>query len=241
MGENRELALVGMYNVRDLGGLPIRTGGSTAHGGFVRSESPHGADADGWAALHGHGVRTCVDMRSSWEIARAPYEPMIDGVVRTPGPLEEGLLDEPAFQQLAESGQLSCALYFQPFLEHWPERVAATFRVLAAAGPGAVLYHCQRGRDRTGLVTILLLSLVDVEPESIVADHLRTDRLLVERGVALGHVPLDGEAEVYTAHGSNAVDTLRSLVHGFDAASYLRDAGLTERELAALRARLLPS
>lgn len=240
MSGDRELVLAGMYNVRDLGGLPARSRGITRRGVFVRSESPHLLDRFGWAALADHGVRTVVDLRSSWEIEEAPYAPMAEEIAATLAPLEEGLLDHPGFRSLAESGELGCALYFQPFLDRWPDRIAATFRVLADAGPGGVLYHCQRGRDRTGLVTLLLLALAEVPVDVIVADHLRTDELLVERGIALGHVPLDGEAELYAARDTTAEDTLLALLADLDAATYLRDAGLTMDEVEALRARLLP-
>lgn len=238
MTGQRELALAGMYNVRDLGGLPTRSGDVTGHGGFVRSESPHLLDRAGWRALADHGVRTIADLRSSWEIGDAPYEPLVDEIVVRSAPLEEGLLEDPQFRALAESGDLSCALYFQGYLDGWPERVAATFRVFAEAGPGAVLFHCQRGRDRTGLVALLLLTLADVPTGVIVEDHLRTDALLVDHGVALGHVPLDGEAELYAARGTTAEATLWALLDGFDAEAYLRDAGLTSAELDRLRDRL---
>ena len=44
-------------------------------------------------------------------------------------------------------------------------------RAVADAPDGAVVIHCSAGRDRTGLVTALLLSLVGVPQEAIVEDY----------------------------------------------------------------------
>jgi hypothetical protein len=235
----RDLDWAGMYNVRDLGGLPTRTGGRTRSGALVRSEGLDRLAPKGWSALHRHGVRTCVDLRSGFETSERPYRPGVDGIDVVWAPLEEGLLDDPVFRDWAETGVLSCALYFAPYVERWPDRMATAVRRIATARPGGVLYHCQRGRDRTGLVTLLLLSLADVPAEVIVADHLRTDERLLAHGLALGHVGLDGEADLYAERGTTAEATVAALLDDLDAADYLRSAGLTGDELTVLQDRLV--
>lgn len=84
-----------------------------------------------------------------------------------------------------------------------------------------------------------LLSLVGVPVEVIVDDHLRTDERLVAEGIALGHVPLDGEAELYATRGTTARATLTRLLTGLDVERLLLDGGLIPEELAMVRARLL--
>lgn len=59
-------------------------------------------DQRGWGVLHRHGIRTVVDLRSSFEVANDPYEAMIGGIEVRPAALEEGLLDDPEFRQWAE-------------------------------------------------------------------------------------------------------------------------------------------
>ena len=228
-----------MYNVRDLGGLPTADGGTTRFGAVVRSEGLDRLEPAGWLALRAHGVRTCIDLRSGFEVKERPYQAGVPGVAVVSAPWEEGLLGDPEFRDWAESGVLGTALYFAPFLARWPARTADTVRAVANAGPGGVLYHCQRGRDRTGLLTMLLLSLVGVAHERIVADHLRTDDRLVSKGIGLGHVSLDGEAELFAARGTTAEATLRELLAGLDVADYLLDAGLTPFELDAIRTKLV--
>ena len=244
MDDERDLHWDGMYNVRDLGGLPTASGAWTRSGAFVRSEGLDLLSADGWDSLHDHGVRVCVDLRSGFELDERPYRSANERVSVIEARWEEGLLEDPEFRAWAESGVLGCALYFQPFLDRWPERTAALFSALAGAVAGAagggVLYHCQRGRDRTGLVTILLLALVGVPDEVIIEDHLRTDGRLLARGIALGHVPLDGEAELYAARSTTAEATLAALLGSFDAEAYLLQAGTDPIDLATIRTHLLP-
>lgn len=42
---------------------------------------------------------------------------------------------------------------------------------IAAENPGALLYHCTTGKDRTGLMTCYLLSIAGVGREDIAADY----------------------------------------------------------------------
>lgn len=236
----RDLDWSGMYGVRDLGGLPTGDGRLTTMGAIVRSESLDRLTDTGWDQLHAYGIRTVVDLRSDFEVVERPYRcpgPDVE-VVRVP--LEDGLLDDEEFRRWAETGLLSSALYYAPFLARWPGRTASVVRSVAAAGAGGVLFHCQRGRDRTGLVAILLLGLAGVEPAAIVADHFRTDERLIARGVSLGHPGLDGENDLYAEHGTTAEHTLRRLIEDLDVERYLLGAGVSASELTAVAERLVP-
>jgi hypothetical protein len=239
MGDRRSLAWPGSYNVRDLGGLPTASGRTTRFGAVIRSESPGFFEPAAWPLVEAHGVRTCVDLRSSWEVEAGPYAPP-PPVQRVAAPLEEGLLDDPEFLAMGEDGRLGTALYFRPYLDRWPDRAAAALRAIGAAPPGGVVFHCERGRDRTGLIAILLLRLAGVPDEVIIADHISTDERLREHGLALGHVPLDGEDDLYRGHGTDAEATLTALLADLDVEDLLRTAGADPDETSALRARLAP-
>lgn len=237
MAHRRDLDWAGSYNVRDLGGLPTLDRRTTRYGRVIRSESPHFFAPAAWVDAAASGVRTTVDLRSSWEVEAGPYDPPLP-IRRVPAPLEEGLLDDPDFREMGEDGRLGTALYFTPYLERWPDRAAAALREIGGAPPGGVVFHCERGRDRTGLIALLLLSLVGVPDDVIVADHLATDDRLRERGVALGHVPLDGEAGLYARHRTDAEAVLVALLEDLDVEDLLRTAGATDEEVTALRRRL---
>ena len=234
---HRHLDWPGLHNVRDLGGLPTRNGGEIRPGALVRSEGLDRLDPAGWDLLHGHGVRTVVDLRSDFEIGAAPYAPSGElAVVQTRW--EEGLLADPEFADWATTGLLSTCLYYRRFLERWPDRTAATVRAVAEAAPGGVLVHCAAGRDRTGLITALLLSLAGVPDDLIVTDYLISDARILA-GDPDHQAIIDAESALFAAVGTTPAAEITGLLQAVDVATYLRDAGLPAADLDRLRARLV--
>lgn len=230
----RHLDWEGTWNARDLGGL--RAGGrSLRNGAFLRSENLHRLTPEGWHALHDHGVRTLVGLRNTEERQADPYEPL-SGVKVVWAPLEEGLHQDPAFLPYRSNNWWATALYFQPFLEHWPERCAAALGAIAEAPPGGVLVHCKKGSDRTGLIVLALLAMLGVSHEDIVADYLLTaQRLATPRAAALGwEDDAAGLAAVYAREGTSAPDVLARLLREFDFSSLVRN-----EQIADLRRRFV--
>ena len=54
------------------------------------------------------------------------------------------------------------------------DRVAEALRVLADPASGTTLVHCAAGKDRTGVVVALALSLAGVTRDAVVADYVRS-------------------------------------------------------------------
>lgn len=258
MSESRQVAWDGFFNARDLGGLPVRGGGTTRTGAFVRSADLRFVTARGWRAAHDAGVRTVVDLRNPDEIrpvagegptARAgaaafPAEeggtPHPPGMTRLEVPLDD-VGDTAFWQDLDRRGLNGTPLYFRPFLDRKAERCAAVLTALARSGPGGVLFHCGAGRDRTGLVGLLLLALAGVEPEAIADDYALSTAALGPLFAALGR-PDQGPAveALMAARGLTPRGAVLDVLRGLDARAYLLDAGVPEADLARIRSRLLP-
>lgn len=245
MAVERHLAWADCRNARDLGGLPASAGGMTRWGAVVRSDSLDRLTADGWRALVAHGARTIVDLRSAIEREAEAYA---CGLPVLHVPIEDDTDEE----FISEWRPFSTPHYYAAALARWPERTAAAVRAVARAGAGGVVVHCGMGRDRTGLVTMLLLALVGVAPEDIADDYELT---------AARQPPMDVDAFLRSPSRVNArsrrqleedlaterrrranrtdreaiLDTLAAL----DVSGYLRAAGLEERDVAGVRSRLL--
>lgn len=161
----------GARNLADLGGLPTADGGTTASGRVWRSAAPEWLTDAGWEAAREAGLVRVVDLRNDVERGRGEQHPTVHpsamtGVEVVHAPTEDP--DDPEF--LAECGPwLDHPRSWRPNAERYPDKLARVFTAIADA-PGPVLVHCAGGRDRTGLVTSMLLALNDVEPEAI-ADH----------------------------------------------------------------------
>lgn len=151
-----QLAWEGCANLRDLGGLPAAGGRRTRMGAFVRGAAVERLSAAGWDALRKHGIRTVVDLRNHDELG-AVVASRPPGVRTVHVPLDS--IEDREFWDVWGTGpQFGTPLYYGPFLERHPERAVEVLAALATAPAGGVLYHCMGGRDRTGLITVLLLA-----------------------------------------------------------------------------------
>jgi protein-tyrosine phosphatase len=227
MIQDRHLHWDGCANVRDLGGLRIREGGEIRRGAIVRADALDRLSADGWAALEAHGVRTVIDLRNDDELA--PDLAPRPAAVTTLHLALDGVEDTEFWRQWHGRPEFGTPIYYRPFLDHFPERTAAVFTAIAGAAPGGVAIHCGIGRDRTGLIAIMLLALAGVGVEEIGADYaLSEDR-----------VPFGRVGTFYEDNGTSAAEVIAAMLSGLDVEAYLRAAGVTGEELAAIRARLV--
>ncbi|EHR61418.1 tyrosine-protein phosphatase [Saccharomonospora cyanea] len=231
MTVHRELAWDGCVNVRDLGGL-----GKISRGAVVRMEAPTHLSERGWAAAWGHGVRTVVDLRNSDEIVpnRVPTPP---GITTVRAPLDP--VGTPFYEHWMEIDRLASPLYFPVLLAEHPELVINAVRAVANAAPGCVVFHCAGGKDRTGLLALVLLALAGATPEDIIADYLLTYHRMKQRFDELGvRDQLTAVSEFLAEHGTTIENSLTSTVESLTMPEFLLENGLSETELAALLTRL---
>jgi protein-tyrosine phosphatase len=231
----RHLDWDGCFNVRDLGGLPAARGRRTRWRAVVRSDAVDRLTASGWSALRAHGVRTIIDLRNDDELRADVASRPAD--VATLHLALDGIEDSEFWDHWKQQAP---PLYYGPFLGRFAGRVVDVMAAVARARAGGVLIHCVGGRDRTGLVAMLLLALAGVRPEDIADDHA----LSAERLVAM--YAQSGEAEqgaiideLLEREGTTARELILATLASLDVEGYLRAAGLGEDDLAAVRARLL--
>lgn len=236
MACERQLEWDGCFNVRDLGGLPTADGREVGRGAIVRADKVSGLTEAGWAALVAHGIRTVIDLRD-------PSEWLPDAA---PRPADLTTLSHPLEDQAdIEFWELwrpvsGTPLYYRALLQQARPRIAAVLAAITDAEPGGVVVHCAAGRDRTGLVTLVLLAALGVPPDEIIADYALSAEGLRRRSEREGREDEDivAQAHLQRANTSMAAE-LASVLVGLDVETYLLAGGLTESQLAALRARLL--
>ncbi|MER7113311.1 tyrosine-protein phosphatase [Saccharomonospora azurea] len=231
MTRDRELAWDGCVNARDLGGL-----GTIKHGAVVRMEAPLRLSERGWAAAWAHGVRTVVDLRNTDEIApgRTPAPP---GITTVRAPLDP--VGTPFHERWTRIDRLSSPLYFPALLAEHPELVVSAVRAVATAAPGCVVFHCAGGKDRTGLLALVLLTLAGATPAEIVADYLLTYERMKRTYEELGvRDQLTAVTELLSEHDTTIERSLTSTIASLIMPDFLLDNGLSEAELDALLTRL---
>ena len=108
--------------------------------------------------------------------------------------------------------------HYLGYLENRPEEVTGALRSIATA-PGAAIVHCAAGKDRTGVVVALALTVAGVEPEVIVADYMATDERLeaiVERLARSRMYTGDVNSRPVRAHAPRA-ETMKAFLEQLDA------------------------
>lgn len=183
MTYERHIRLEGAYNVRDLGGYATAGGGTTRWRSFLRADALHALTQNDIQVLLGLGLRTVIDLRSDVEIERHPSTLACHPDIRYVHiPLFDGL--GPVDAMLAETGEFDLSKRYIKAVAQCGPALAAVAAAIAKAEDGAVLFNCTAGKDRTGIVAAMLLSLAGVAGEEIAADYALTASLagtLMER------------------------------------------------------------
>jgi protein-tyrosine phosphatase len=234
---DRFLDWEGCFNARDLGGLRTVQGARTRRGAIVRSDALDHLTAKGWQSLLDHGVRTVIDLRNDDEIGSSPLRPSGVGVVRVP---VDGIEDRAFWDVWSAGWEFDTPLYYRPHLERFPDRHARGISAIARAAPGGVVFHCSVGRDRSGLVAMLLLALAGVSDDDIASDYALSATRLAPLFARRGEDDPAAEIEEFLrSRGLTLEQSMLSALSLLDAQAVLRAGGLDDAELGALRARLV--
>ena len=168
-----------------------------------------------------------IDLRFPWEVEQ--YRSVYAGSNQPPYyplPFVETLATyKEQFDHLTDGAALYLGLLGSPKTQR---TLKAIFSRLASSDGGVILFHCSAGKDRTGLISMLLLNLVGVSDEVIIEDYA-----LSEKYLALAMPTAYSKPE--TMEG-----TLIGLKETYGGAEgYLKSAGLSDATLAALKEKLI--
>ena len=214
----RNVQLRGIQNVRDLGGLRGRRG-FIPHERFFRAATLAAASDEDRDDLLRRGITLDIDLRTVFEAIEKRDRLSSDSrfEYRRVSLVGAGIPD------LFRSGGLR-GLYVH-VLESHQAAIRNVFHAMAIHDHGAVLYHCTSGKDRTGMVTAILLDLAGVDRDAIVHDYAISARYL-------------GRSQ--ESSPGPAIATFLDLLdtHFGGARAFLAHIGLPEGEIRALLVKL---
>jgi len=222
-------------NVRDLGGMPTRDGATIRPGALIRSDSLDNLFEDAIDVVRAAGVSRIVDLRRAGESPR--MHPFADDPTYVSVPVQNPADPDHEWLSLAE--------IYLAMLDLRPQLFTKAVAAVADAPDGAVVVHCAGGKDRTGIVVAMALTIADVDPELIAADYALTeDRLRETTAEFLETIPDERTREILrglqATPASNMLRVLEHLDEKYDGVEgYLRAGGMTTEQLAALRDRLV--
>lgn len=149
-----------LKNMRDIGGVVTRSGRRLREDVFVRSNLPLGLSEADVSFLLQKRLDTAIDLRSSDEVSSQRSD-----------------LDDPRFSyhHIQVNG-----VAFPPSEESIPEGYVGivddrlTIRSIIetiARAPKGVVFHCSAGKDRSGVIAMLLLLIADAHDDDIIVDY----------------------------------------------------------------------
>ncbi len=234
------------FNFRDVGGYPAASGQTVRWGRYFRAGRQDRMTPEDLARLGELGIRTQIDLRKPDEIAdqgRGPLE-SLGASYRNIAVIPDGGTDRLA--RLVGDTGISGKRYLG-YLEFGPQTWLDLFELFADARHHPLLLHCTAGKDRTGVSTAFLLSVLGVERSWIEADYLLTNRDVVrqadfiEQHVGLPEGMDRAAMEVAAGVPQNAMrdflDGLHSR-HG-GAVEYLSGIGVSDAMMDDVRAAFL--
>lgn len=167
MNFQRRYILENIVNCRDLGGYPSKYG-TTQFGRFIRCgivARPTDGDIELLKKLN---VSTVIDLRGDFEFENQPND--IERLTDNATHISLYELNMAA----AKKSNTTLDFVYEIIVDEYSNNICKALKKIAAAPQGAILYHCFLGKDRTGILSMLLLSIAGVCEDDIVADYQLT-------------------------------------------------------------------
>lgn len=182
MNGGQEIILQKGFNCRDLGGYRTSTGRTILPHKLIRAGYLSDLSLTDQVRLYVYGVRTIIDLRSPAE--RQQYPDRLDSRMRY---LRLPILRQDRTQNVQQligrfidkqaGKRQMLALYQQLVVTAEAQQAYRQFfSVLGQKSTGGLLFHCSGGKDRTGVLTILLLKVLGVPADVIRADYLASNQ-----------------------------------------------------------------
>ncbi len=172
----QRLPLTGAYNVRDLGGYPVGMRQTKWHA-FLRGDKLHDMTDEDCDFVYRYGVRTVIDLRSEAETKRDPDRVCNEGgIAYVRASLSDEDPEDPAIikklSEVVAEGNFTPKDIYVYYLEN-KSSIRTIFRAMAQAPENtAILFHCSDGKDRAGIISMLLLMLAGVSRTDCIADYM---------------------------------------------------------------------
>ena len=242
---DRHIAFEGCFNFRDIGGYPTADGQRIKWGRYFRAGRQDRMTSADLRRAKNLGIRTQIDLRRPDEVenqGRGPL-PELGAAYHAIPVIPPGGSDQ--LNQLVGDTGISGRRYLG-YLDFGDETWHRLFDLFAEADHHPMVLHCTAGKDRTGVSTAFLLTVLGVDRQIIEADYALTNRDVerqtdfVEREGGLGGL----SRETMMHHAGVPEDAIKDFLDGLTerhggALEYLRDIGIGDSTFDAVRRAFL--
>ena len=183
---SRHIGLDGAVNVRDIGGYRSSYGTDVVRGRLFRADALSQLTVNDVSTLGSLGLRTVIDFRTPGEVLVSGSDRLPPGLAPVSMPVGGGDLGAiyeivasgDHRRQRAELGDGRAASLMvdinRGFVADPRQREAFgdALRLLSTPGRLPALYHCSGGKDRSGWMTAVILTILGVPREQVLRDYL---------------------------------------------------------------------
>lgn len=235
----RGLNIDSAENVRDLGGYSTTDGGVTKWRQFVRAGDMHQLTPQDQQALIDYGISNVIDLRMVGEVTQMPNVFSNSDIVnfRVHDFWGDRFDSYRSGMPKASHDEKLAALYCSG-LEKSGFIMADIMRTIADSTEQGFIFHCRSGKDRTGLVSMMLLAIAGVSAETICADYALSSAYL-------SSAELDKQDPSQPGYYLKCCEpqtmkiTLDHIGEKYsDVEGYLQHIGISEKQISRIREKL---
>lgn len=261
-----KLRLKKMNNTRDLGGFPAADGKKIKRGRLLRSGRLHDLPEETIKKLEAMNIDNIIDMRTETEI-KEHMPTILEGVeyhylplvcTATPGITTgnrsmAGTMMQESKRIKSEFGTadnyMTCMYNFILFEEESRKKLRTIFDLFLKEEK-CILWHCNGGKDRTGIVAMLIEGVLGVDKKLIVEDYVISHRFQRRRrgwqkfGLMISPIPLRFKHILYALMAAKpqyitgAIDEIEKRYGSIE--GYVKGAlGLTDADIKVLKDKYL--
>jgi protein-tyrosine phosphatase len=174
----RDIKIKKVHNFRSLGNIKNINGRTLKEGKFYRSGHLHELKKSSFDEFENLGIKEIIDLRNSKEIAQKP-DNLPNGILYKNYSAFEDEGDQlDQAKKLVLKGKVHGADadkrmldFYKDYVTENPEVIKRIItEILESDQP--ILYHCTAGKDRTGITTALILTILKFNKETIYNEYL---------------------------------------------------------------------
>ena len=227
-----------LINCREMGGMPGSDSRVFKKGIMIRAGSPANASQKAYRELKEFGIKTVIDLRSTAELMHRgnPFkdDPDIEFYniplfVGDPDSNEDPTMN---FLRTHTMGD-----FYVMLIQKLGSQVVEVMRAFIRCSGNYILFHCEHGKDRTGVIAAILYMLIGASEENIVLNYKVSyeyakhflDPLMEDKEECMKHT--------LRSDAGNMVTLLNFFDERYNmrAEDYLKENGMTEEEINTLK------
>lgn len=242
-----------VLNFRDLGGILTASDKKVKNGIIFRSANLDRISNEDFGKLHSLNIKTIIDLRAPGELKKPARSFDNMEILSLPLDFQKTTAEKlKPFLHLknyeAMISDISNSLYLE-ILDGTKGIIKEVMEVLVSPERYPLLIHCHVGKDRTGIVSALVLLALEAERQYIIGDYMKSNealhtyfkKMLLKRKIlSFGFFPSSAILFAITLRQRNIESVLDRVANHYGGIeAFLKESGFDTTRLTGLKKNLL--